>query len=176
MSRICAYDAYSTNSVVTGLGEGTAKPDLSSAASMSHLLIWFPLVLCCCRSGEAHRSGNGGWERPWHGEAEQCDIHGVHSVLGDPDGCPGWSGAVWGHQATERDHWTWHWAVSVAAIPAESLGASGKAASSLGTGDWLLKGKCLLEKPVLAPTAELIEPSRVSEWLCVRQRQREGEI
>lgn len=119
--------------LLTGLEKGTIEPDLSSDISVSHLFIWFPLVSCHCRSGEAHRSGNGGWERPWHGETKQCDIHGVHGILRDPDGCPGWSRAVWGHQATKGDYRTWHRAVSMTATPARSLGALDKATSSLGT-------------------------------------------
>lgn len=117
-----AHDPYSTNFIVTGLGKGTAEADLTSAVSLSHLFIWFPSLLCHRRSGEVHGSGNGGWERPWHGETEQRDIHGVHGVLGDSDGHPGWSGTVWGHQATKGDDWTRHWPVSVAVTLAESLG------------------------------------------------------
>lgn len=134
--------------------ERIAEPDLSSAVSVSHLLIWFPLLLCHCRSGEAHGSGNGGWERPWHGKTEQCDIHGVHSVFRDPDNYPGWSRAVWGHQAAKGNHWTWHRAVSVAATLAESLRAPDKAIPSLGTWDWLLEGKCLLQRAELALATE----------------------
>ena len=94
----------------------------SAQPGASHLLTWFPFLLCHRRSGEAHGSGNGGRERPWPGETEQCDVHGVHGVLGDPDSRPGWPGAVWGHQATKGDDWTWHRAVSVAVALVESLG------------------------------------------------------